>query len=256
MLRNVRALFGLAIVLLLSTTSDVHAQGVSGPTQTDAKIPSFESLFTNLPSDFRHLASSTNGVVIAGSGLLAIGVHSGDSEITREAAESSDLEEVLDSGEPIGGGLVQGGGALGIYLFGRFTHRTNTAILGADLIRAQIVNGTLTLSLKAAVNRERPDGSPYSFPSGHSSSSFATATVLARHFGWKVGVPAYAVASYVAASRLTENRHYLSDVLFGAGIGIVSGRAVTVGHGSQTFVVSPIAGRGVMGVSFTRAIAP
>jgi membrane-associated phospholipid phosphatase len=47
------------------------------------------------------------------------------------------------------------------------------------------------------------------------------------------------MATYVAASRLTENRHYLSDVLFGAGIGIVSGRAVTIRRGSERFALSP-----------------
>ena len=55
--------------------------------------------------------------------------------------------------------------------------------------------------IKMAVRRGRPDGTRFSFPSGHSAVTFASATVLQQHFGWKVGVPAYAVAAYVAASR-------------------------------------------------------
>ena len=55
-------------------------------------------------------------------------------------------------------------------------------------------------ALKYTVRRERPDGSNNkSFPSGHAASAFATATVLQRHYGWKVGAPAYALGSYVAA---------------------------------------------------------
>ena len=75
--------------------------------------------------------------------------------------------------------------------------------------------------------------------------------MLQRHFGWKVGIPAYAVASYVAASRIQMKRHYLSDVAFGAALGIVAGRTVTVGHGDARFAVAPIATAGGGGVGFT-----
>jgi hypothetical protein len=47
-------------------------------------------------------------------------------------------------------------------------------------------------------------------------------------------VPAYAFSSYVAASRLRENRHFLSDVVFGAAVGIIAGRTVTR-HGREYY---------------------
>jgi membrane-associated phospholipid phosphatase len=53
--------------------------------------------------------------------------------------------------------------------------------------------------------------------------SFASATVLQRELGWKVGIPAYAVASFIGASRIEDKRHFLSDVAFGAAIGIARG---------------------------------
>jgi membrane-associated phospholipid phosphatase len=56
--------------------------------------------------------------------------------------------------------------------------------------------------------------------------TFAAATVLQRRLGYRAGIAAYAIASYVAASRLHDNRHYLSDVVFGAAMGIVIGRSV------------------------------
>ena len=81
----------------------------------------------------------------------------------------------------------------------------------------------------------RPDGSSeLSYPSGHTSGTFASATVLKRHFGWKVGIPAFSVASYVGASRLALNRHYLSDVVFRAAIGIAAGRTITFSRGAMT----------------------
>ena len=65
-------------------------------------------------------------------------------------------------------------------------------------MRAQVLSQTLVQALKYTVRRERPDGSNNkSFPSGHSASAFATATVLHRHYGWKIGVPAYALGGYV-----------------------------------------------------------
>ena len=87
--------------------------------------------------------------------------------------------------------------------------------------------------------------------SGHSSVTFATATVLQRDLGWKVGVPAYGLATYVAASRIQDKRHFLSDVTFGAALGIVAGRSVTVGGGNAKFAVAPTAAPGGGGISFT-----
>jgi hypothetical protein len=80
--------------------------------------------------------------------------------------------------------------------------------------------------------------------------AFASATVLQRHFGWKAGIPAYAVASYVAASRVQTQRHYLSDVAFGAALGIVAGRTVSVGHGRQ-LMLTPMALHGGGGAVFS-----
>jgi membrane-associated phospholipid phosphatase len=57
--------------------------------------------------------------------------------------------------------------------------------------------------------------------------SFMWATVLSRNYGLKVGIPAYAVAGYVGATRLQENKHHMSDIFAGATIGYIVGRTVT-----------------------------
>ncbi|MFT3738018.1 MAG: hypothetical protein QM786_04620 [Breznakibacter sp.] len=54
----------------------------------------------------------------------------------------------------------------------------------------------LTYSLKHIIDKERPNGEKYSFPSGHASVAFTGAAFLDRRFGWKVGVPAYLPAGY------------------------------------------------------------
>jgi len=81
--------------------------------------------------------------------------------------------------------------------------------------------------------------------------TFASATVLQRNLGWKAGIPAYAVAGYVAASRIQVRRHFLSDVTFGAALGITAGRAVTIGRGDHRFAVAPAAVPGGGGISLT-----
>jgi membrane-associated phospholipid phosphatase len=201
-----------------------------------------------LGSDFKHLFTVNNALIVAIGGAAALAVHPGDQQVTSSFAGSHTVDETLDPGSVIGGGMIQFGAALGTYAIGRMAGKNEVAHLGADLFRAQVVTSVLTQGIKFAADRTRPDGSNYSFPSGHTSSAFATATVLQRHYGWKVGLPAYALAGYVGGSRLAENRHYLSDVLFGAAIGIIGGRAVTFGHGSHQFALTPIAVPGGAGV--------
>ncbi|HEU4632780.1 MAG TPA: phosphatase PAP2 family protein, partial [Flavisolibacter sp.] len=67
-----------------------------------------------------------------------------------------------------------------------------------------------------------------SFPSGHSTVAFAAATVFALEYKDKLWVPvlAYSVASLIGISRITENKHWATDVLVGAGLGYLSGRQV------------------------------
>jgi len=212
---------------------------------------SFGSLFTDLGHDLVRLPSKGTALTLGVWGALALAVHPADRELTRRATLSLPLDHALEVGDLAGSGWIQAGGAFGTFLIAKATGSRRAQVVGADLVRAQIINSVMTQGLKLAVGRSRPDAGRFSFPSGHASSTFANATVLYRHFGWKVGVPAYGLAAYVAGSRLQENRHYASDVIFGAALGIAAGRTVTVGRGSSRFVVAPIAVSRGAGVMFT-----
>lgn len=80
--------------------------------------------------------------------------------------------------------------------------------------------------LKYTANIERPDGSNrHSFPSGHTATAFMTATMFSREYGYRspwYSIGAYTVATGTGLMRIANNKHWMSDVLVGAGIGIIS----------------------------------
>lgn len=89
-----------------------------------------------------------------------------------------------------------------------------------------ILMGSVVNTLKRTTNVERPDGSNrHSFPSGHTATAFMTATMFNKEYGRKspwIGVGAYSMATVTGLMRMANNKHWLSDVLTGAGIGILS----------------------------------
>lgn len=200
----------------------------------------FVGLFQNLLADLRRLPSTGTAVALGLGGVVSLVARPNDEHLSDHAAAGG-TDQIFAVGGALGTGYVQVGGAVATYAIGRLTSRPGMAHVGSDLIRAQVLTGLLTHSLKVAVRRHRPAGESgsYSFPSGHASGTFASATVLWRHFGWKVGAPATLIAAYSSGARMQENQHYLSDIAFGAALGIAGGRTVTMGHGGPKLLLTP-----------------
>jgi membrane-associated phospholipid phosphatase len=89
----------------------------------------------------------------------------------------------------------------------------------------------VTEGLKQAFPEERPDGSGrHSFPSMHTSVSFASAATLQNRYGWRIGLPATLVATFVGVARVEARKHHWYDVVAGAAIGEASGWLITRKH--------------------------
>jgi membrane-associated phospholipid phosphatase len=76
--------------------------------------------------------------------------------------------------------------------------------------------------------------------------------VLERHLGYRASWPALVGATYVATSRLVDNRHFLSDVIFGAAVGEAAGWTVVGRHGRDQYALQPVPVRGGMMVALIR----
>lgn len=200
------------------------------------------ALFGDLGEDLKHLPEMQNVYIAAIGGGLALAAHPADQAFNAKVLSHYDaVNTAFAPGKYLGNTPEQVAFSLGTYALGRLRGQPKVAHLGMDLLQAQILSEILIEPLKFAVRRERPDGSNrQSFPSGHAAVTFATATVIERHLGWRKSLLGYGIASYVAMSRIHDNRHYLSDVIFGAAVGSIAGRTV-VHHKADYWAFTPVA---------------
>jgi PAP2 superfamily len=246
----------LSLVILLSSSA-AFAQDPAKPPQDPQKPPVavaeaatkptrgfFSSLGHNLKDDVKHLPRKNTLYFLAGGGAATLAIHPEDNKINRRLQGLGAADTFFKPGKYIGQTGVLLGAGLTSYVIGRARKSDRAQHLGMDEIEAQLLAGVIVIGLKEAVRRERPlraDGTRptgFAFPSGHAAATFAAATVLQQHLGYRAGIPTYLAASYVAMSRLHENVHKASDVVFGATVGIIVGRTVTW-HG-RNFYASPM----------------
>lgn len=221
------------------------------PDATAGGMPGLADPFKHYVGDLRRFISADTFAVVGIGGGLALAAHPWDGHTKREAREHLLPQQGKFTSGNIGGMVLVPAGYIALAV-GRSMGNRKVAWLGVDLVRAQFLSQTVVQGLKYTTSRTRPDGSnDKSFPSGHTASATATASVLQRYFGWKAGVPAYAFAAYVGTSRIASDKHHLSDVLMGATLGIAAGRTVTVGLAGEKFDVGITPTVGGAAVMFT-----
>jgi hypothetical protein len=205
-----------------------------------------------VPGDFARFMSLDNAKMLGIVGAGALVASHWDSQSLDEARGRLPTSG-FTAGNVGGGFLLQTGAAFGLYTVARVTGNDKLSAVGGDLVRAQILSQGIVQVSKVLAHRQRPDGSDnFSFPSGHTASAFATASVLQKYYGWKVGIPAYGFGAYVAAARMQANKHNFSDVLMGAAIGVAAAHTVTLGIGGAKFDLGVAPTDGGAAVMFTK----
>ncbi len=111
--------------------------------------------------------------------------------------------------------------AIGEYLGMPSKHNFNERVLLG--CTAAIITVATTQGVKFAIGEERPDTKSHtSFPSGHTATAFMGAELVRLSYGNRVGLGAYTVAAGIGFLRMYNERHWLNDVIAGAGFGIIS----------------------------------
>ena len=181
------------------------------------------------------------GVTAVGSAVLMF--TNGDDEI-RDIVDDIGLPGGFgDAGFQLGGvgpALLD----LGLFAHGKIRDNERSTEAGKVLASALAIDGLTTGAMKIAIGRHRPSDTnssaefdPFSFsnrsfPSGHTSWSFTTATVMAEMYDDKpwVKYAGYTTASLIGVARISDDSHWASDVLFGAVKGYLIGKTVTRMH--------------------------
>ena len=223
----------------------------------------FKALVYETGSDFKRFPLRPSTWVILAIGGAAAGIAAPfEDELNGHLAGSKAAGRIFAPGKYVGAFPTQAGVAATLYVVGRYVMphaqgepKTNkVSHLGFDLMRALILSQAFTQGLKYAVQRDRPTGECCSFPSGHASATFATAAVLERHLGYRSAWPTIAIAAYVASSRLHDDVHFLSDVLFGSALGMASGWTVVGRHGRSSYAMVPTPTKGGLALTLVRTV--
>ncbi len=185
--------------------------------------------------DFERFAAfaASLGILIATDEQTYQAIQERKSNVTDDISKAT-----TDFGGPyawgIAGGLIAGG---------LLTKNPEMRDTGRDALEAAAFAGLLTNIFKPVFGRERPeqsdgqtifhgfDNNYKSFPSGHATTAFAVASVVAmRTDGWIVPTVAYTLATIVAFDRVNDRAHFVGDVFAGAAIGVSVGRFIVGRH--------------------------
>jgi membrane-associated phospholipid phosphatase len=247
--RRSQCLFGmvLPLVILVSAVA-VRAQTSPAPAPSPSPTPSLEhDFFKNILHDQKAIWTApfhlerrdAKWMIPAGVGWMALVT---TDRITGDEIGESERQVTLSRRISNAGSVYSlAAAAGGFYFIGRAKKNDRareTGLLSAEaMIDAIIVGG----ALKGITQRARPlDGSERSeffeggssFPSGHSTQTWAVATVVAQEYKdhLAVQIAAYGIASAVSIARFTGHKHYLSDVVAGSALGWGIGRYVYSAH--------------------------
>lgn len=114
-----------------------------------------------------------------------------------------------------------------------------------------LINTTLRVAFNETSWGERPNGNQYAFPSGHVAFVVTQAAFLRERFGWKYGLPAYALSGYVAWVRVDTDHHHWRDVIAAVALSEAVAQLWVTPHDAVR--IAPLVGPEWLGVRFERS---
>lgn len=156
-------------------------------------------------------------VAVAGLALMPVDHHVRDKVLTGMPGFQAKFDDYMQYA-PWAAHLTMG--LCGVKGVSKNRYQIVTADAFAAIMMAAVVNG-----LKYSINRTRPNGHNASFPSGHTATAFTGATLLAHEYGCRsiwIPIAGYTAATATGVMRVLNNRHYVSDVIVGAAVGILT----------------------------------
>ncbi len=180
---------------------------------------------------------------------VAVGLYDNDAKIQKWALDhrTTTTNNIGDDATLAGNGVLTVPIVGGMYLYGYLADDGKMRKTSLLSVESFVLTGIFVQVLKHATGRHRPytddgpnawdgprihnTGANMSFPSGHGSSAFAVASVIASEYD-NIIVPtlAYGVATITALNRISHNAHWSSDTFVGSAIGYFTGKAVVASH--------------------------
>ena len=165
-------------------------------------------------------AFDTTGLLILGGGValtfVALGLDSQTHDAWRNHQQIS--ADVSKYGDFWGTGIPEA-----LIIGGQIYYDQKN---GIPALEGFVVGGVVTHSLKLITARRRPDSTTATaMPSGHTQAAFSLAASMTESYGWKTALPFWGMGVFTGLTRLADNAHCLSDVVAGATVGILFGRA-------------------------------
>lgn len=184
-------------------------------------IPAHADLLADAESP---VTTDAKWILLGGTGLTLATVaahHSIFADFEKTTVDNKPLGKNSKYGDALGQlvpNVLYVGGTLAAHYLGSPMGKYRAWLMAEATVYAAVA----TTILKYTIREPRPYEANVrnSFPSGHATTVFAFAGVVAAEHGWYWGVPAMAMATFVGYSRINDNQHHVHDIVSGATIGL------------------------------------
>lgn len=187
-----------------------------------------QSLFKNMGKDFiSPVTTKAKYVFYAGTALTillaALEDHISD-PVQTDIVEDHPLGRASHIGNLAGQMYPNLLYMLGMWAHGSLAGQSRSYARASHMFKTTFYSSALTTMLKYSVREPRPLGNNReAFPSGHTTTAYAFASVIGTEHDWPYGLAAYTMATFAAISRMNDNQHLLHQVVGGATIGLSYG---------------------------------